>query len=353
MKRHLITLLKVVVSVGILAFLGYRASQDNAFGDLRDRFFDPGFNWWLLGAAWLACGIAVEFTIVRWWVLVRALRMPIGLAEAHRVGFLGYLFNLAPMGVVGGDVLKAVLLARHLSGRRTQALATVIVDRVIGLYMLFVVASAAVWFTGLLQHPNENVRYVAQGTLWTLLIFTTVLVVPFIPGVTDGPLARQLQRLPYIGAPLGHFIDAVHMYRRNLGVLALTVVMSVFVHTFFAIGIYLITLGIYGGDVAQLSLAGEFVVSPLSAATGVIPVSVGPMEAVLDLLYVGVFGMAKGQGFVVALGYRIVTLLIAMVGVGYYLTSREELTEAMHEAEEIEEQGEMPLEAVEGEPARA
>jgi len=40
-----------------------------------------------------------------------------------------------------------------------------------------------------------------------------------------------------------------------------------------------------------------------------------------------------GQGFVVALGYRIATVLIAAVGVCYYLGSRQEVAEVMHEAE--------------------
>jgi hypothetical protein len=63
------------------------------------------------------------------------------------------------------------------------------------------------------------------------------------------------------------------------------------------------------------------------------------MEFVLDRLYlyapiVGGGAMVPGQGLVVALGYRIITVLIAGVGICYYLGSREEIAEALHEAEE-------------------
>ena len=49
---------------------------------------------------------------------------------------MGYLFNLAPMGVVGGDLLKAWLLAREQHGHRAESVASIVVDRLIGLYML-------------------------------------------------------------------------------------------------------------------------------------------------------------------------------------------------------------------------
>ena len=54
---------------------------------------------------------------------------------------------------------------------------------------------------------------------------------------------------------------------------------------------------------------------PTSAATQVIPVPIGPLEGTLDNFYarVNVAGpaIAPGQGFVVALAYRLVTVVIA------------------------------------------
>ena len=56
-------------------------------------------------------------TFIRWYYLVRALDLPFTLREALRLGFLGYLFNLMPMGIVGGDLLKAVMLGPAAPGR--------------------------------------------------------------------------------------------------------------------------------------------------------------------------------------------------------------------------------------------
>jgi hypothetical protein len=46
--------------------------------------------------------------------------------------------------------------------------------------------------------------------------------------------------------------------------------------------------------------------------------------------------IAAGQGLVVALAYRIITLLIAGLGTFYYFRNRREMGEVMHEAEQEE-----------------
>jgi len=337
LKKFLLTFLKIGISVAIIAWLVVAAKNDNAFADLSQQYHDPGFAWGLLAAALVCCGAAVVITLVRWYYLVRALDMQLSLKEAFRLGFLGYLFNLAPLGIVGGDLLKAVMLARQQRNRRAQAFATVIVDRAIGLYMLFVVASIAILLTGFFNHEIAEVRYISWATLIVAAVSSLGIGALFIPSVTREKATRHPGNQGYVGRSLGHLVDALRMYRRNVPVLAYSALVTVAVHGLFAMGIYFITLGIYQGHVQDLTLPAEFIVSPLSAAAGVIPLAMGPMEVVLDFLYANIFGLDKRQGFVVALGYRLVTLLIAMVGVCYYLGARREVAEVMHEAEDEQE----------------
>ena len=109
---------------------------------------DQPKRWDMLAAAWACCTVAVLLTFVRWWYLVRALDVPCRFRDAIRISFWGYLFNLAPLGIVGGDLVKAVMLDHEHPRHRAKAVASVLVDRVIGLYVLFVVASAAILLTG-------------------------------------------------------------------------------------------------------------------------------------------------------------------------------------------------------------
>ena len=123
------------------------------------------------------------------------------------------------------------------------------------------------------------------------------------------------------------------MYRSKPGVLVLSSVMSVGVHGLFAVGCFFIACGLPGN---HLSLAQHFVVMPLSAAMQVIPLPIGPTEGMLEFLYryTPWPGMADGQGLVVALVYRLITVLIAALGVPYYFGNRREMAEVIHEAEE-------------------
>lgn len=332
MKNILFTLLKIGISIAILGYLVIDAYQNRVFGDLAARPKD----WGLLSLAGLSCSTAILLTLVRWYYLVRALDVPFTLKEAMRLGLLGYLFNLAPMGIVGGDLVKAVMLARQQPGHRPEAVASVFIDRVIGLYMLFIVASAAILLTGFDQIPNETLQLVCQATLALTVLGAVAIAAMLIPDLTGGRLLARLHRLPYVGHVTVRLVTAVGMYRRRLGVLAASAVMSIAVHSLFSLGIYLITRGLY----PQFhTLATQFVLSPLAAVTGVLPIPMGPFELVLDRLFSvvplpGGEHMTTGQGLVVALGYRIITVAIAAVGAVYYLLSRQELAEALHEVEE-------------------
>lgn len=341
MKRHLLSLLKIGIPLAILAYLLWDAKNDDAFGALRQQYTQFGFRWGLLGAAWACCGAAVLTTLLRWYLLIRALNISVRLGDCLRLGFLGYLFNLAPMGIVGGDLLKAVMLARRQRHRHAQAFATVAVDRVIGLYMLFVVASVAILLAGFHRHEMRNIRLICWGTLALTALATAVIAVPFVRGMGRRDLPEKLGRIRYLGPPLEHLVEAMQMYRRRFHVLAVAAAMSAAVHTLFTTGIYLITLGLYQ-EVHKLSLDWEFIVAPLSASTGVIPLVMGPFEVVLTFLYETVFEFTEGQGLVVALAYRLITVLIAAVGVCYYVGSRREVAEVIHQAQQEQQAGHQP-----------
>ena len=103
-------------------------------------------NWPLLLAAMVVVFCAVALTFVRWYLLVRAL-LRFRILDAFRLGFLGYLFNFVSVGSVGGDLFKAFFIAREQPGRRAEAVATVMVDRVVG-YALVLLTSAVIWLVG-------------------------------------------------------------------------------------------------------------------------------------------------------------------------------------------------------------
>ena len=95
----------------------------------------------LLGLGVLIFQCSLLITYVRWYLLVRVIEPRFTLRSTMLLGFIGYVFNLVIPGAVGGDFIKAAYLVRmHI--KKTQAIASMVIDRILGLLGLFVLAAA-------------------------------------------------------------------------------------------------------------------------------------------------------------------------------------------------------------------
>ncbi len=344
MKKLLVTLIKIGLSLGIVAFLiwnSVRNDKSNAFSNLLHEPKD----WKMFVGAYVMCATAALITFVRWWYLVRSLNVPCKLIDALRISFWGYLFNLAPLGIVGGDLVKAVMLSHEHRQFRPHAVASVIVDRIIGLYVLFVVCSAAMFLTGFAGGGDPQLQKICFYTYVITSGATVGIALSLSPVLFNETLIGVLEHLPKVGEILTKLIEAWRIYRNRPLVLLNASLMTVPVHCCFAVGIYLISQGL-PGDVHSLnthvhSLKAHLVVAPLSSAAQVIPLPMGPQEGVLDYLYSAVpeagVSVPAGQGIIVTLGYRLMTICIAGLGIPFYFRNRGEVSQALHEEEAIEE----------------
>src|ERR1043165_8491436 len=138
-KKVISAVAKLAISAVLIGYLIVCAARDPQFGALVSR----QKNWPVLLCALPVCLFAVTITILRWNLLIGALGLSFSIRETLRAGFLGYLANLLPFGLVAGDSLKAVMLIHRNPRRKTEAVASVIVDRVLGLYALLLLAAVA------------------------------------------------------------------------------------------------------------------------------------------------------------------------------------------------------------------
>jgi uncharacterized protein (TIRG00374 family) len=340
--KRLLNYLKVAFSVAILAYLYFQAREN--LEKLTPDLHGQSVSWGLLLLSASVCLAMVMLTFVRWYLLVRAIELPFRLRDAFRLGFLGYMFNFVSLGSVGGDLFRAIFIAREQPGRRAEAVATVVIDRIIGLYALFIVASIAVMATGLLHHPHEAVRILCRLTLLGTAISTVGGFLVLTPGFTNGWLSRWLGELPRVGRVMRRLLDAVRMYREKRWVLIVTGLMSLAVHALSSVGIYLSAIALPG---TAPDLTSHFLIVPLAMLAAAVPISVsglGVFEGVLDVLYVQLAGdaaVAVGTGFIVGLAYRVMTIGVAIIGFGYYLANRAIVRQVMKQAraqEQLEEQ---------------
>jgi glycosyltransferase 2 family protein len=327
-KRLLITLLKFAISIGLLAYLVYSARS--TLGDFQEQ---PK-NWPLLALGWALSMMAVCITFVRWYFLVRALGLQFRWQDAFRLGSLGYLLNFISIGSVGGDLFKAVFIAHEQRGRRAEAVASVIVDRLVGMYALLIVGAAGAivtLFDGRTQ--TDLINSLIGLTLLSMAIATAVLFVLIGPAWLSRRVAAAVRTVPLLGKPISSVVRAAHLYHGQWPVLTQALLLSVVSHSLFTLTMYSIACGLPG---KQPTLKEHFVIVPLGSAAAALPLpfgALGTTEYVLDELYQEFAGSEPGVGFMVALGYRLVTLVIAGVGGCYYLTSRRAVSQILEEAE--------------------
>ena len=332
MIKWLLVIVKLAISLAILVYVVDKALRDNPtiFSELAQQ----SKNWNALAAAWCLCFAAVTTTIVRWYLLVRALELPFRVRDAFRLGFFGFLCNLVSLGSVGGDLFKAIFIAREQPGRRTEAVSTVVVDRVVGFYGLLLLTSVVILSINL-EGIDREIKVVCNVALLGTAVGTVLVGLFLRPGFTTGPASEFLSQLPRIGSMLERLIGALRMYRRKLPVLGIACAMSVGTHSLFAVGVYMIANGL----LAEVPLLSEhFLIVPLGTVVGAVPLPLGALgayEGGMEILYehVPLAKLAAGDGLLVALGYRIVTVAIAMVGVCFYLANRREMTALLREAD--------------------
>jgi uncharacterized protein (TIRG00374 family) len=331
-KKIAVQLVRWGIPLAIIAWLVRGAVSNDSFAQFRDS---PK-HWDLLALATVLCFIAVMVSIVRWYFLVRALNIELTIRDAFRLGFLGYLFSFITPGSVGGDLFKVVFLARERRGRKTEVAVTVIVDRLLGLYGLFIVGTVAILVTGIWRSESLGVRGACQVMFWCTGISTAALVFISLPGFGKGPIARRLHSLPRIGSFIERLTRANRMYHHHGWVVPLATGLSLVVQSLYPIAIWLIARGLLSH---APSLGDHFVIVPMGMATGALPLApngLGTFELLVEFLYEQMpdgTTAAASAGLIVALGYRLITVLIAIVGAGIYWASRREMSDMLHEAE--------------------
>ena len=140
-------------------------------------------------------------TFFRWYILVRAQGLPFTPLSALRLGSIGFALSTFMPGSVGGDIIKAFAIAREQS-RRTVGVATVILDRVIGLCGLFwlvTLLGSIMDFSGIHDEAalTPQARTVLRGILITAAALSFgSLVFWFVMGFFSeaGPKLRAICR---------------------------------------------------------------------------------------------------------------------------------------------------------------
>ena len=295
-RKRLFNVLKIAVSLGLMAFIFTRINLVETWNALR------GAHWGIMAVAFALFVLTLPLRAFRWKALLDGLGVHAPISRLTVLYFVGTFFNIFLPTGVGGDVVRAVEFTQD-SRHGAEAVGTVFVDRLTGLLVLFVIALAALPFSFRLVEPEVTVAIVviALGGLaggWLLL--------------QGNMLGRIGRRLPFLPAQdkLEKLYRAVGgCGRRALG-RALTV--SVIFNLVNILVNYLIALAL--GE--HLSPWYFFAFVPLVSFSLTLPISLGGLgvrEGTYALLF-GQAGVAPEKAVALSLAYYAITVLTGLIG---------------------------------------
>jgi uncharacterized protein (TIRG00374 family) len=292
----------------------------------------------------LAFAIALPSTLltfVRWFILVRAVELPFRLIDAFRVGFIGLFFNNFMPGSVGGDVIKAAVLARE-QDRRTVAVATVIMDRAIALWALIwfvALLGAGFWMSGLLVGQGAEQCRKIVTIAWAIVGISVFVWVALglLPDWRAKRFAGRLERLPKVGAAVAELWRAGWMYRCRPRAVGGVLLLSWIGHVGFVFLFYFAVLTLWQPDSGEQipSLAQHFLIVPIGLviqAAPFFPGGAGIGELGFGLLYQWL-GCSEASGVLGSLVQRVVNWTLGLLGGLMYLRMRAALKAALRREE--------------------
>jgi uncharacterized protein (TIRG00374 family) len=288
----------------------------------------------MLIAAVFCQAFSVSVTIIRWYKLVNSLGLVLSLRDAFRYGFLGLVLSLAPMGIFGGDAMKTYLLMKRNPDKRSLSLASVFVDRVIGLLAMFVCSVIFIFATGFVFREEILARSVSNIVFSITVIGFLGSSLMFLPISSREVIEGWVLGVPVFGGYGVRVVRLLLVYRGKLRSIFICFLISIPVHLSFGLSLWFLANGIFT-SITVPNLPEHIMLYSTVNITSMIPLAAGPFELVLEQIY-PLFNVPIGVGMVVAIAFRIVAILVAAIGILFYLTSRAEIQDAQKYEEEWE-----------------
>lgn len=309
-------LCKLGLAAGLLTWLA-------TSGNLDFKVILQAENDWL----WiLACvGLMLPTHLLasyRFKILLDGLEMPCPYFRALAWTMIGNFFNVAMPSATGGDVVKVFYVAgAYPREKRAVAVLTVLLDRVLGLFGLFFLALVVCLAGG--HTVSDNPR-LANVTFVLTLICAGVVVAFFI--LASRSLEESPLRKRFVAAlPFGSKLEKLYMsfagLRRRPGLMAGTLVLSMFNHAFLTASMIALAYGL-NMDFVKENLVGTMIVIPLCTFFKVFGVAggFGTGEVAAKVLFQEVLGTAGSTGSTLMLVFNVLSLLVCIVvGLPFYL----------------------------------
>ena len=336
MKRILLTSLQVAITVFLLWWI-FRDPAKR--GQMIEALRSADYLWLLPGVLSLGCAFLLQTE--RWRLLLGVQGIHLGWWRTFRVYLIGAFFNLFLLGATGGDIVKIYYAMRETASKKTAALLSVLVDRMVGMIGLvtITVVLCSLRLDLLLSDPLTR-------ALLTALVFImggSLAVIAFGFCVDRFHLAHKLPPWLPMRATIVELSTAFSTYARDPRTLALTFGLSVPAHLCIFLSFYFTAraFGVFSGIGGMTEILA---VLPIILTIASLPISlsgVGVREGLFQNVLASLYGTPESLAVMISITGFLIVVFWGLVGGCVYLVYRptgglhlEEVQDEVHAVEE-------------------
>jgi len=231
MKKTLTFAIQLALGLGLIIYFYGKMHSSGELAKYVEAWKTVANNWPTLAlgiSLYLGC---VLLCTVRWNLLLKSQHLSLPFLRVLALSFVGNFFSAFMPGATTGDVFKAIYVAREAAGKRAEIVATVFIDRIIGLLGLIIltVVVMLVRLKFFLSYTETKMVLVFNCILLAGTVFGGVLV--FGQNLFERwPLFKRISERTSIGSIIRRAYDAFHICMNHKGLLTKTIALSILNH---------------------------------------------------------------------------------------------------------------------------
>lgn len=305
-KKHIKLLLKLGVSLSFLTWIVFRVDWNEVWSYARNM--NPAAL--LIYAVLVLLGILVS--AYKWQYLAAYKGMDFSLWDMFRFYFAGTFINNFMPSFIGGDTFRAYSVGKR-RGNYFQATATVVVDRLTGLFGAMILSMAVALI---------NYRAVIQDHL--LLLIEIMVLLAFLAAQVFLKVRKVFYTekfFRFIPVKFREFVRELDEYNNNATIYWTAIAYSLI---FNLIGVAAANYVLFWGLGIQISPLNFLTVIFLTSIVSAIPVSINNI-GIKEWAYItffGLFGAAPAAVITAAITGRLLQMVLSFFALPIYLQDR-------------------------------
>ena len=218
----------------------------------------------------LVMGVSLAIGIARWRTVLRVQGLDLSWGRATEISIVAHFFNSFLLGSTGGDLMKAYYAARETHHKKTEAVVTVFVDRLVGLWAMLLFACIMMLPNLSLLFEHAKLRSVSLLIVVMSGVCSVLLALAFWGGVSKrwSGARAWLRRLPK-GAWLEKSLDSCRQFGKEPFFVSRTLALSMLLNTVCVLQVMTVAWGLN----LHIPSVALFVIVPMVICIAALPIT--------------------------------------------------------------------------------